>query len=136
MGNTLARAAQWTSSGAERRGKLEYTPMNQKILETILSHITGYTGRNPEGGKLEFKSPLSWTTSLKPSDFTGGYGPADGHALVSDAKTKSGEPMLILDRADDDEHVVHVRSIETIESVLAIAGDRKMVETRACLEGK
>lgn len=110
--------------------------MNQKILETILSHITGYTGRNPEGGKLEFKSPLSWTTSLKPSDFTGGYGPADGHALVSDAKTKSGEPMLTLDRGDDDEHVVHVRSIETIESVLAIAGDRKMVETRACLEGK
>ena len=74
MGQTLQRAAQWTTATDGHSGKLEFSTLNEDLLNTVLNFAEGPSGKSPEEGKLVFKKPLTWTTALKPSAFSGsGY---------------------------------------------------------------
>ena len=73
MGNTLKRAAQWTSAKDGSGGKLEFTPINENILNQIVKFCEGFNTKHPEEGQLVFKTPLTWTTTLEPADFGAGY---------------------------------------------------------------
>ena len=74
MGQTLQRAAQWTTATDGHSGKLEFSSLNEDLLNTVLNFAEGPSGKSPEEGKLVFKKPLTWTTALKPSAFSGsGY---------------------------------------------------------------
>ena len=72
MGQALQRAAQWTSAKDGSGGKLEFTKINEELLNTIVQHVDGFSSKNPEEGRLEFKAPLTWPSSLRPNMMTGG----------------------------------------------------------------
>ena len=74
MGQALQRAAQWTSAKDGSGGKLEFTPMNEMLLNQILQFVETFSSKNPEEAKLVFKKPLSWKSKLTPNTFPGaGY---------------------------------------------------------------
>lgn len=73
MGQTLSFAVQWTSAKEGAKGKLEYTPSNEAILNSIIKLIESFTSGNPEESKLPFKQPLTWKTQLTPAAFGEGY---------------------------------------------------------------
>ena len=71
MGTTLPRAAKW-SSVEGTQGKLEYTPINEYILNEITQFINEFPVKNPIEAKVIFKKPLEWTSdSLNLSNFAG-----------------------------------------------------------------
>ena len=71
MGTTLARAASWTSVEGTR-GKLEYTPINEYILNEITQFVNDFLVKNPQEAKVVFKKPLEWTSeNLTLDNFTG-----------------------------------------------------------------
>jgi hypothetical protein len=61
MGSTLTRAARWTSVGGNK-GKLEYTPINEHILNEITTFVQNFPAKNPEESKIVFKKPLEWSS--------------------------------------------------------------------------
>jgi hypothetical protein len=61
MGVTLTRAARWTSVEGNK-GKLEYTPINEHILNEITQFVQDFATKNPEESKVVFKKPLEWTS--------------------------------------------------------------------------
>jgi hypothetical protein len=71
MGQALSSAAQWTSAKDGSGGKLELTPLNEELLNAILKFVEGFSQRCPEEGKLVFKKPLTWETSLSAGSFAG-----------------------------------------------------------------
>ncbi|KAK3760315.1 hypothetical protein RRG08_063072 [Elysia crispata] len=130
MGQTLQRAAQWTTATDGHSGKLEFSSLNEDLLNTVLNFAEGPSGKSPEEGKLVFKKPLTWTTALKPSAFSGSGYIEKGTSVVSEATSpKDACPLLELSG-----NKLSVLSLEQAENVLRVAGDRKMVELRACLE--
>ena len=72
MGQTLEKAAKWTSAKEGRRGKLEYTPANEAILNKIIHFVEDYAQSNPAESEQQFKQPLIWDSELTPGDFSGG----------------------------------------------------------------
>ena len=72
MGQTLEKAAKWTSAKEGCRGKLEYTPANEAILNKIIRFIEDYSESNPTESELQFKQPLVWETELRTADISGG----------------------------------------------------------------
>lgn len=75
MGQTLQRAAHWTSAKEGLPGKLEFTSLNEDLLKTILKFVEGgQVTTTGDERRLVFKKPLTWATQLKPSAFAGaGY---------------------------------------------------------------
>ena len=73
MGQTLSFAVQWTSAKEGAKGKLEYSPSNEAILNSIISLFESFESSNPEESKLLFKQPLVWSSHLDPSAFGEGY---------------------------------------------------------------
>ena len=71
MGQALISAAQWTSAKDGSGGKLELTPLNEELLNSILKFVEGFSQKNPEEGKLPFKTALKWQTTLSSNAFTG-----------------------------------------------------------------
>ena len=61
MGIVLTRAAKWTSVGGNK-GKLEYTPINEHILNEITQFVQEFPAKNPEESKIVFKKPLEWVS--------------------------------------------------------------------------
>lgn len=130
MGQTLQRAAHWTSARDGARGKLEFSTLNEDILNQILSSVQDTSSRTPEENKLVFKKPLTWTTQMKPSAFSGSGYVEKGSSIVSESTSpKDGAPLLELSG-----NKLSILSFEQGERVLQIAGDKKMVELRAVLE--
>ena len=73
MGATLTRAARWTSVGGNK-GKLEYTPINEHILNEITQFVQTFPSKNPEESKVQFKKPLEWTSdNLTAQSLGSGY---------------------------------------------------------------
>ena len=70
MGNTLQRAAEWTSAQGSTRLKLEYTLKNEKILNEILGFVEAFPGQQPAAAELQFRTALSWDSHLKAADFS------------------------------------------------------------------
>jgi len=73
MGQALGRAAQWTSAKGGSGGKLEFTKLNEDLLNSVMSWVEGFGAKYPEESKLYFKSPLTWKTCLRPEKLTGGF---------------------------------------------------------------
>ena len=72
MGQTLQKAAEWTSAREGTGGKLEYTPANENILNKIVQFTEGFTGQNPDEAEIQFKQPLTWMTNLNCNNFAEG----------------------------------------------------------------
>lgn len=127
MGQALSSAAQWTSAKDGSGGKLELSPINQDLLNAILKFVEGFSGKYPEEGKLVFKKPLTWETTLSASQF-GGMRTEDDGCLVSEEK-RDDVPLFKLNK-----QIISVMSVELAEMVLRTAGDKKINELRLCLE--
>lgn len=135
MGQALQRAAQWTSAKDGSGGKLEFTKINEDLLNTIMQWVDGFSAKNPEEGRLTFKSPLTWQSTLRPDKMSGGGYTEKGEDLVSTATTeKDSQPMLTLKKVGANVYSVSVMSIEYAETALRLAGDKKLLEVRSCLE--
>ncbi|XP_074662830.1 outer dynein arm-docking complex subunit 2-like [Tubulanus polymorphus] len=132
MGQTLKRAAQWTSARDGSGGKLEFTPLNEAILNRIIDFVEQFSSKYPEESQLVFKTPLTWNSSLTPGEFSNGY-TIDGDAVVSEAKTKDNIPLLSLKKKSG-KYAIEVHCWEELQKVVRIANDKKLQETRACLE--
>lgn len=71
MGVTLSRAARWTSVEGNK-GKLEYTPINEYILNEITQFAADFAAKNPLESKYAFKKPFEYLSeNLTLSQFTG-----------------------------------------------------------------
>jgi hypothetical protein len=55
--------------------------------------------------------------------------------LESNDKTPAGEPMLSLRKIDTKSMVVRANSIHYLSHILQVAKEKKLSETRSCLEG-
>lgn len=71
MGQTIARARKATSA-AEGGSKIAYNAVNENLLNKIMDWLSGYAGAHPAESKLKFKSAISWQSSLKIDDLSGG----------------------------------------------------------------
>ncbi|XP_041374368.1 outer dynein arm-docking complex subunit 2-like isoform X2 [Gigantopelta aegis] len=135
MGQALQRAAQWTSAKDGSGGKLEFTPINEMLLNHILQFIETFSSKNPEEAKLVFRKPLSWQSKLNPSHFSGGSYVEKGENFVSESISVSdSQPLFVLKKLGLQSYEASIRTLEFAETVLKVAGDKKMVELRACLE--
>ncbi|KAJ8320963.1 hypothetical protein KUTeg_002550 [Tegillarca granosa] len=135
MGQSLQRAAQWTSAKDGSGGKLEFTKLNEELLNSIYKFVEEFCAKNPEEGKLHFKKPLSWSSSLKPNQFSGTAGTLErGEEIYADTNSKDGEPLFCLKREGASSYECSIMTMEWAETVLRVAGEKKMSELRACLE--
>ena len=73
MGQTLSSAAQWTTAQSGGRGKLEFTPANEAILNKIIGFAESFSGNHSDESRLTFKQPLTWATELTADDMSSGY---------------------------------------------------------------
>lgn len=71
MGLTLSRARKGTSA-ANGGSKLAYNSVNEDLLIKIMDWVQSYASAHPTESKMKFKSAMSWHTSLKIEDFSGG----------------------------------------------------------------
>ena len=62
MGVTLSRAAHWTSAQGATKGKLEFSSINQYILNEITQFVNEFAGKYPNEANYQFKKSLEWTT--------------------------------------------------------------------------
>ncbi|XP_025084280.1 armadillo repeat-containing protein 4-like isoform X2 [Pomacea canaliculata] len=128
MGQALISAAQWTSAKDGSKGKLELTPLNEELLNTILKFVEGFSSKSPEEAKLVFKKPLSWETTLSATQFGGSSLKEVEGSLISDEK-KDDVPLFSLQG-----QTISIMTLENAETVLRAAGDKKITELRLCLE--
>ncbi|XP_052816016.1 outer dynein arm-docking complex subunit 2-like isoform X2 [Mya arenaria] len=134
MGQALARAAQWTSAKGGSGGKLEFTKLNEDLLNSVMTWLEGFGAKYPEELKLVFKSALTWKTSLRPDKLQGGFQEKGEDVVSSQTSEKDGTPMLTLHKTGSNEYSVSIMSLEFCENVLRMAGDQKLMEVRSCLE--
>ncbi|VDI83805.1 Hypothetical predicted protein [Mytilus galloprovincialis] len=134
MGQALTRAAQWTSAKGGSGGKLEYTKINEELLNSIIAFVDGFSAKYPEESKLVFKKPLTWQSSLKPNMIKGPGMTDRGEDLVSEETAGKDQPLFCLQKHDQMTYNVSVMTMHHAEEVMRAAGDKKMHEVRACLE--
>jgi len=130
MGATLQRATTWTSASDEGRGKLEFSPLNEKILGEIIKFVEAFPSKHPNESDHVFKDALQWTTTMMTSDFGAGGFDVTGTKVASSEKDPKGSPLLEVDGG-----VVRVRSLRIASKLMRAAGSLKSkLELRACLE--
>lgn len=134
MGQALQRAAQWTSAKGGSGGKLEYTKINEELLNSIINFVEGFSAKYQEESQLIFKKPLTWQSSLKPNQMKGQGMTESGEDLISDASAGKDQPLFCLKKHDQMTYDVGIMTMHYAEEVLRAAGDKKMHEVRACLE--
>ncbi|KAL4217388.1 Armadillo repeat-containing protein 4 [Mactra antiquata] len=134
MGQALQRAAQWTSAKGGSGGKLEFTKLNEDLLNQVMNWVEGFGAKYPEESKLIFKSALTWKTSLRPENLTGGYQEKGEDMVSTQTSSKDNTPMLTLKKVASNDYSVSVMSLEFCENVLRMAGNQKLMEVRGCLE--
>ncbi|NXJ70672.1 ARMC4 protein, partial [Rostratula benghalensis] len=127
MGAALARAAQWTAAGSGT-GTLEITPLNESLLNQIIKFVENFSTRHPQEATFVFREPLEWETQLSCSVFGEGY-EISGATVQSEAKTKDGQPILLLTAS-----TLRVRSFDQLSRLLQNAVEKKLKEVQACLE--
>nr|XP_009859740.1 armadillo repeat-containing protein 4 [Ciona intestinalis]XP_026691756.1 armadillo repeat-containing protein 4 [Ciona intestinalis]XP_026691757.1 armadillo repeat-containing protein 4 [Ciona intestinalis] len=128
MGASLARAAQWTSVAGSGKGKLELSPMNEKLLNDIIKFIESFSDKHPEEAKYVFKEALTWETSLTSSSFGGGYD-IGASQITSQDKDSNGVALLEMDKG-----TLKVRTLEQAANVIKMAKEKSINEVRMCLE--
>ncbi|XP_059674975.1 outer dynein arm-docking complex subunit 2 isoform X2 [Gavia stellata] len=127
MGVALARAAQWTAAGSGA-GVLEITPLNESLLNQIIKFVEDFSTRHPQEAAFVFREPLQWKTQLGCSVFGEGY-EINGETVQSEAKSKDGQPLLLLTAS-----ILRVRSLDQLSRLLQIDTEKKLKEAQACLE--
>lgn len=73
MGQTLTRAAKWTSASEGGEGKLEFTPVNESLLNNIIKFVEPFSSKHPNEAGLIFRNPIQWKTNIEASSFSGDY---------------------------------------------------------------
>uniref|UniRef100_A0A4W3H758 Outer dynein arm docking complex subunit 2 n=1 Tax=Callorhinchus milii TaxID=7868 RepID=A0A4W3H758_CALMI len=130
MGTALTRAARWTSAGSGL-GKLEFTPLNESLLNNIIEFVENLNSRHPQEASYIFKQPLQWKTTLKRNNFGSDY-TFDG-ATVKSKEIKNRVALLSFSISTE---IIKVHTFAQLNKLLALAGNGKLKETRACLEGQ
>lgn len=69
MGATLSSRAQWTSVSDRGRGKLEFTPQNEALVNDVISNVESLVSQNPREAETVFKEPFKWHSTLKSDAF-------------------------------------------------------------------
>ncbi len=134
MGVTLSRAARWTSVEGSK-GKLEYTSINEYILNEITQFAVEFPGKNPLEGGYVFKKPLEWTTdSITLSQFSGQYNTNADGSVESAEKAPNGVPLLVARKKDNKSITICVQNFQQCAAVLNIAKEKRLAEARSCLE--
>ncbi|XP_033629492.1 armadillo repeat-containing protein 4-like [Asterias rubens] len=133
MGQTIARAAQWTSVSEGGEGKLEFNHANEVLLNSFIKFVEAFPSKHPQEAAIVFKTPLVWKTSLDTSGFSGDYERSDD-GLRSKAKDSNDQPLLFIEKLGELNQKVHVYSLVELNNVLKAAGDKKVQEARAILE--
>ncbi|KAF8561051.1 hypothetical protein P879_04693 [Paragonimus westermani] len=132
MGLTLSQAAEWTSARGGSSGKLEYSQINQKILETITDFLKGYCSKNPDARKLIFKNALRWKTRLLPESMKT-YDKTENGACTSTVDQVK-QPLATIQTCQDGGYEFIVHSLYECIQILNTAGADAVSEVCACLE--
>ncbi|XP_048415957.1 outer dynein arm-docking complex subunit 2 isoform X2 [Stegostoma tigrinum] len=128
MGVALTRAAQWTAAGIGV-GKLEFTPLNISLLNSIIKFVEYVSSKHPQEAALVFREPLEWKSNLEISGFGADY--QISKKTVVSKENVDGNPLLILDASTG---VIKVSTFHQLAKLLEIAQKEKLKETQACLE--
>ncbi|XP_067863272.1 outer dynein arm-docking complex subunit 2 isoform X2 [Heptranchias perlo] len=128
MGIALTRAAQWTAAGIGV-GKLEFTPLNVSLLNSIIKFVEYVSSKHPQEAALVFREPLEWTSKLEISAFGSDY-QISGKTVVS-KENMDGNPLLLFEASTG---VIKVSTFNQLAKLLEITPKEKLKETQACLE--
>ncbi|XP_022242868.1 LOW QUALITY PROTEIN: armadillo repeat-containing protein 4-like [Limulus polyphemus] len=135
MGQTLIRAAKWTSAREGDRGRLEFSPQNETILNLISQMVETFNTEFPQESMVVFQSPLIWFTNLCPSDFPDvDYVKTETTVESETRGRQASAPLLQLSLTTANKYTLKVSSFEYLSYVMKLAGHNKIKETRACLE--
>ncbi|PFX30563.1 armadillo repeat-containing protein 4-like [Stylophora pistillata] len=138
MGATISSRIDGTSVSEYGKGKLEFTPQNEALLNDIVKQVESLVSSYPREAETILKEPFKWHSTLNPDNFGelnfGSMGfQITGSDVKSEAKTPNGEHLLSMDK-EGENFILKVWTFEQIGSVLKAAGDRKCQEAQACLE--
>lgn len=138
MGAVTSSYRQGTAVSEHGKGKLEFTPQNEVLLNDIVKQVEMLVSSHPREAETVLKEPFKWHSTLKPDDFGalnfGSMGFQITHSDVkSEGTTPNAEHLLSMDK-DGDQFVLKVWTFEHLNSVLKVAGEGKCQETQACLE--
>ncbi|XP_078056353.1 outer dynein arm-docking complex subunit 2 [Mustelus asterias] len=128
MGVALTRAAQWTAAGIGV-GKLEFTPLNVSLLNSIIKFVEYVNSKQPQEAALMFREPLEWKSDLDISAFGADY--QTSKKTVVSKENIDGNPLLIFDASTG---VIKVFTFNQLAKLLEVAQKDKLKETQACLE--
>ncbi|XP_038654138.1 armadillo repeat-containing protein 4 isoform X2 [Scyliorhinus canicula] len=128
MGIALTRAAQWTAAGIGV-GKLEFTPLNVSLLNSIIKFVEYINSKQPQEAAFVFREPLEWKSSLEISAFGADY--QISKKTVISKENMDGNPFLIYEASTG---VIKVYTFNQLAKLLEIAQKDKLKETQACLE--
>nr|XP_039263732.1 armadillo repeat-containing protein 4-like [Styela clava] len=128
MGAAIARAAQWTSVFENGTGKLEFSPLNEKLLNDIIQYVENFGSKHSQEADLAFKDPLTWNSVLPPTAFTDGF-EASGSKVVSRESDTQGNPLMLYENGK-----IQIRNMNMLANVMKTAKNQKLAEARACLE--
>ncbi|XP_072364498.1 outer dynein arm-docking complex subunit 2 isoform X2 [Scyliorhinus torazame] len=128
MGIALTRAAQWTAAGIGV-GKLEFTPLNVSLLNSIIKFVEYINSKQPQEAAFMFREPLEWKASLEISAFGADY--QISKKTVISKENMDGNPFLIYEASTG---VIKVYTFNQLAKLLEIAQIDKLKETQACLE--
>ena len=140
MGLTLSRAARWTSVEGNQ-GKLEYTPINEYILNEITQFVAEFSSKNPNESKYTFKKPIEYLSeNLNLNQFTGPLFIInnDGSIDSSEKTTDNSNKSLFSAKKHIDGKSIRIvlMNLNYCSTLLQLAKDKKLNEIRSCLESK
>ena len=69
MGAALSSRTQWTSASEINKGKLEFTPQNELLLNDVVKYVETLVSKHPAESEVAFKEPFQWHTKVHPADF-------------------------------------------------------------------
>lgn len=133
MGQTLARARKGTSATAGST-KVAYNAVNETLLNNIIDWVSGYAGAHPGESKIKFKTPMTWPTILKAEDFGGAFEQRGDDMVSTETIGKDNLPVIRFHKDSNGQYKMSVMTVADLAQVLNIAKDRKLDETRACVE--
>lgn len=69
MGATISSRVDGTSVSEYGKGKLEFTPQNEALLNDIVRQVESLVSSYPREAETILKEPFKWHSTLKPDNF-------------------------------------------------------------------
>ena len=69
MGATISSHTLGTSVSEHGKGKLEFTPQNEALLNDIVKQVEALVSSHPREAETILKEPFKWHSTLKPDNF-------------------------------------------------------------------